>query len=75
MFCGLQDTIDDMNKTLTRKVANLTDDVANLNDSLSTEKADRTTADENLNTKLLAQCEKVRRWRSRQPSATIEQQC
>lgn len=53
------DTVDEINKMLTKKVAGLTDDVASLNDALSTEKADRTTSDDNLNTKLLQQCEKV----------------
>ena len=57
----MQDTVDEMNKMLTSKVAGLTADVASLNDSLSTEKLERIAADDNLNTKLLAQCEKVRR--------------
>ncbi len=55
----MQETVDEMNKMLTSRVAGLTDDVTSLNDSLSTEKSERVNADENLNTKLLAQCEKV----------------
>ena len=57
----MQDTVDEMNKMLTKRVSGLTDDVATLNDALSTERSDRVAADENLNTKLLAQCEKVGR--------------
>ena len=38
-----------------KQVGGLTDDVAALNDSLSQEKADRTTGDATLNTKLLEQ--------------------
>ena len=49
-----------LNKAMTTKVAGLIGDVAALNDALSTEKMERTTADETLNTKLLSQCEKVR---------------
>ena len=60
-MCGVQDTVDEMNKTLTKQIAGMTDDVASLNNALASEKADRIGADETLNTKLLAQCEKVGR--------------
>ena len=60
-MCGVQDTVDEMNKTLTKQIAGMTDDVASLNNALASEKSDRIGADETLNTKLLAQCEKVGR--------------
>eukprot|EP01043_Picozoa_sp_COSAG02_P011390 COSAG02_NODE_419_length_22613_cov_22.994492_4_plen_115_part_00 len=60
-MCDVQDTVDEMNKLLTSRIAGLTDDVASLNASLSSEKSERVAADDNINTKLLAQCEKVRR--------------
>ena len=54
---ALGEKIEALSMAVGKKVGGLTDDVAALNDSLSQEKADRTTGDATLNTKLLEQVE------------------
>ena len=52
---ALGEKIEALSMAVGKKVGGLTDDVAALNDSLSQEKADRTSGDATLNTKLLEQ--------------------
>ena len=71
---ALGEKIEALSMAVGKKVGGLTDDVAALNDSLSQEKADRTTGDATLNTKLLEQVEKAREALAREMGQRAEEQ-